>query len=85
MTKNGFVSLIACTVTQVGLLCWYLIDEGAFAGAFPKLIGELSLFERFYKFINGICDLTGVVYFVSVITFFLYLTVQSMEKRRWSE
>ena len=85
MTKNKFASLIACTVSQCGLLCWYLLDEAAFAGAFPKMIGELSLFERFYVFINGICDLTGVVYFVSVIVFFLYLTVQSMEKRRWSE
>lgn len=85
MTKNNFVSLIACTVTQAGLLCWYLLDEAAFSNSFPEFIGELSLFERFYVFINGVCDLTGVVYFVSVITFFLYLTVQSMEKRRWSE
>lgn len=85
MTKNNFVSLIACTVTQAGLLCWYLLDETAFSNSFPKLIGELSLFQRFYVFINGVCDLTGVVYFVSVITFFIYLTVQSMEKRRWSE
>lgn len=85
MTKNNFVSLIACTVTQAGLLCWYMLDEAAFAGKFPDMIAELSLFERFYKFINGVCDLTGIVYFVSVITFFMYLTVQSMEKRRWSE
>lgn len=85
MTKNNFVSLIACTVTQAGLLCWYLLDETAFSNSFPELIGELSLFERFYVFISGVCDLTGVVYFVSVITFFIYLTVQSMEKRRWSE
>lgn len=85
MTKNKLASLVACTVTQCGLLCWYLIDEAAFAGAFPEMIKQLSLFERFYVFIEGICDLTGVVYFASVIVFFLYLTVQSMEKRRWSE
>lgn len=84
MTKNKFVSLVACTVTQCGLLCWYLLDQPFFKGAFQKLIGELSLFQRFYVFVNGFCDLTGVVYFLSVIFFFVYLTVQSMEKRRWS-
>lgn len=84
MTKNKFVSLVACTVTQCGLLIWYLLDEPFFEGAFQKLIGELSLFQRFYVFISGFCDLTGIVYFLSVIFFFVYLTVQSMEKRRWS-
>ena len=84
MTKNKFVSLIACTVTQCGMLVWYLLNESFFEGAFQKLIGQLSLFQRFYVFINGFCDLTGVVYFLSVIFFFVYLTVQSMEKRRWS-
>jgi len=84
MTKNKFVSLVACTVTQCGMLCWYLLDEPFFEGAFQDLIGELSLFQRFYVFINGFCDLTGIVYFLSVISFFVYLTVQSMEKRRWS-
>ena len=46
---------------------------------------ELSLFERFYVFVNGVFDWTAVVYYASVIVFFLFLTVQSMEKRRWSE
>ena len=84
MTKNQFVSLVTCTATQCGLLCWYLLDQPFFEGAFQKLIGQLSLFQRFYVFANGFCDLTGIVYFLSVIFFFVYLTVQSMEKRRWS-
>ena len=67
------------------MLCWYLLKTEAFEGSITKVVGELSLFERFYVYIGGIFDLTGIVYFLSVIVFFLYLTVQSMEKRRWSE
>ena len=44
----------------------------------------LSLFERFYPFVDGIFDLTSIVYFLTVIGIFLFLTVQSLEKRRWS-
>ena len=46
--------------------------------------GQLSLFDRFDVFVSGVLDLTGVVYFLSVSGVFLFLTVQSLEKRRWS-
>ena len=84
MTKNKFVSLVACALSQSGLLVFYILKKAAFEGAFQKLVGELSLFQRFYVFTSGICDLTGIVYYLSVISFFVYLTVQAMEKRRWS-
>ena len=44
----------------------------------------LSLFERFTVFVNGVFDLTGLVYYLSVIVFFLFLSVQSLEKRRYN-
>ena len=46
---------------------------------------QLSLFERFYGFVEGVFDVTSIVYFVTVTGVFLFLSVQSMEKRRWSE
>lgn len=47
-------------------------------------MSALSLFERFYAFINGIFDLKAVVFYLSVIGFFLFLSVQSLEKRRYN-
>ena len=29
--------------------------------------------------------MTAIVYYAAVIVFFLFLSVQSLEKRRWSE
>lgn len=46
---------------------------------------QLSFFDRFYDFVYGIFDLSSVVYFLTVIGVFLFLSVQSLEKRRWSE
>lgn len=46
---------------------------------------RLSVFDRYYVFLDGIFDWTGVCYLLSVTVFFLLLTVLSLEKRRWSE
>ena len=45
---------------------------------------QLSLFSRFNVFVNGVFDLTAMVYYGSVIVFFLFLSVQSLEKRRYN-
>ena len=85
MTKNHFVTLVTCAVSQAALLCLYILKASAFSGAFGKLISKLSLFEQFYMFVGGVFDLKSLVYLVSVCVLFVFLTVQSMEKRRWSE
>lgn len=85
MTKNYFVTLVICALSQAGLLAWYLLDSSVFSGAFGALIRKLSLFEQFYSFVDGVFDLKSVVYLLSVCVLFVFLTIQSMEKRRWSE
>ncbi len=49
------------------------------------MMESISVFERFDSFTDGVFDLTAVVYYLSIICVFLFLTVQSMEKRRWNE
>lgn len=64
------------------IACW--VDASAFEGLLPKVMETLSLFERLYKFVNGVFDMTGIVYYLTVIVFFLFLSVQSLEKRRYN-
>ena len=85
MTKNGFVSLILAAMLEAGLIGGYLWDSSRFEGLFPQIISQLSLFARFYTIVNGVFDVTAIVYYLSVTGFFLFLSVQSLEKRRWSE
>ena len=85
MTKNGFASLLLAAVLEAGLIGWYLVDSTRFEGLFPAIISKLSLFERFYTIVNGVFDATAIVYYLSITGFFLFLSVQSLEKRRWSE
>ena len=41
-------------------------------------MNQLSVFDRFDSFVDGVFDL-------SVTGVFLFLSVQALEKRRWSE
>ena len=55
-----------------------------FEGLLPEIMTTLSLFERLDVFVNGVFDLTAVTYYLSVAVFFLFLSVQSLEKRRYN-
>lgn len=63
---------------------FYLIDSTKFEGLLPDIMKKLSLFDRLDTFVNGVFDLTAVVFYLSVAAFFLFLTVQSLEKRRYN-
>ena len=45
---------------------------------------QLSLFDRLNTFVSGVFDLAAVVYYLSVTAFFLFLSIQSLEKRRYN-
>lgn len=85
MTRSTPAALVVGFVLEWVVLMAYILDSTRFEGLFAKLVSQLSLFERFYLFTSGVCDLTAIVYFITVIGVFLFLSVQSMEKRRWSE
>ena len=83
LTKNAPVSVLA--VLAGGLYLWYSQDSSAFSGLFSDIMNQLSVFDRFDSFVDGVFDLTAVVYDLSVTGVFLFLSVQALEKRRWSE
>ena len=49
-----------------------------------KILSAFDFQTRFSNMVNGILDLTSIVYFVSVIVLLLFLTTQSIQKRRYS-
>ena len=84
MLKNSTVSMGVTAVLVVILSALYFFRQEMFAGALPNLLEALALFDRMYSFTNGIFDLTAIVYYLTVAALFVYLTVQSMDKKRWS-
>lgn len=56
-----------------------------FEGFLEQVMLHLSVSYMYsYFFETEVLDLNGIVYFVSLIGLFVFLTVQSVQKRRWS-
>ena len=84
LTGNGTLGYWTGFGLSVASIALYNLDREALEGLLPEIMGALSLFERFYVFVNGVFDLKAVVFYLSVIAFFLFLSVQSLEKRRYN-
>jgi ABC-2 type transport system permease protein len=49
-----------------------------------KLIGWISFNSRYVPFTKGSFDVSSIVFFLSVIAVFVFLTARKLESRRWS-
>lgn len=84
LTKNENLAFGVCIVLIAALLLAFYLNTEGFEGLLPGIMTKLSLFERFNVFVNGVFDLAAIVYDVSVAALFLFLSVQSLEKRRYN-
>lgn len=81
LTSNQLVAAITSIVTV--FLLWLIGFASQAPGRLGKVFGYLSLMEHYQDFMRGILATTHVVYYLSVITACLYLTVKSVESARW--
>lgn len=84
VTENQIVAVIFSLVLNIVL---YMID--IFASKVPfapiqKAMISLGFYSRYSEFTTGILNITSIVFFLSVIAVFNFLTVRVLEKRRWS-
>ncbi|MBQ4591865.1 MAG: ABC transporter permease [Clostridia bacterium] len=84
MIRNTVLALSVTGVLALATVGVYLVDSTLFAGAIPDILSAISLFDRLTTFQNGMFDLTAIIFYLSVCGLFVYLTVQSMEKKRWN-
>ena len=84
LTKNSDISFGVGVVLVAAVGVAFFFNNEIFKGLLPALMKRLSLFNRFTAFVNGVFDLTAIVFYLSIIVFFLFLTVQALEKRRYN-
>ena len=52
--------------------------------AFNAVLSALALFDPFQDIVGGMFSIPVIVYYLSVIGLFLFLTGQALERRRWN-
>jgi ABC-2 type transport system permease protein len=82
LTKN---QIVAGMVTfAVFLLLWIITWIGSFSGPMvDQLTQYLSIVQHLDDFGKGVLDTTHIIYYLSFITFGLFLTAKSVESERW--
>lgn len=81
--------VIAAVLTFAVLFLSYMMNGitnliSSSGNLLTKILGCLDLYTPYDKFSGGCLDITSIVYYVSVIAILNFLTVQSIQKRRWS-
>lgn len=81
--------VIAAIVSIVILFAGYMMSNIAGAisaegNIITEFLAWFDLFAPAQNFLNGIFDVTGLVYYLSIIVLFLFLTTQSIQKRKWT-
>ena len=84
MTKSVVLSAGVSGVLAVVTLVVYIIKPTVYSGLIQKVLGLLAISNQVDNFVGGILDMTGILYMLSVICIFVFLTIQCIQKRRWS-
>ena len=84
MIKNAVISGIVCAVGEAILVITYAVKSSVFEGGIQKVLEVFNLSSHFENFTNSIFDVTGILYFISVIAICIFLTMQTILKRRWN-
>lgn len=84
MIKNLMISVLVGVIGEAALVILYIINSEFFAGGIQKVLEVFNLSGHFETFTNGIFDIKGIVYFLSVTIVCIFLTIQSIVKRRWN-
>ena len=83
-THNLNVTAITGAVAVVPLSVVYILSRSSFEGLFPSLLRFISPFAHFATFCQfGTFSVQSLILLLSYPVLFVFLTVQSADKKRW--
>ncbi|MCF0134152.1 MAG: ABC-2 transporter permease [Blautia sp.] len=82
--KNKVLALVIGVMGEGVLSALYFLSSDKLEGVIQKVLYVFDMSGHFDDFAEGILNLSNVVYFLSITVVFLFLTIQMIQKRRWS-
>ena len=85
MTDNVVLAGIIGVIGAASGIIVYIVDSALYENLLSNLLGRLALANVFTDITsNSIVDVTGIALYLSIAAVFVFLTVQAVQKRRWS-
>ena len=82
LTKNQIIAGV--TTFTVFLLLWIINWIGSFSGPTVNAVTQyLSIVDQYDDFAKGVIDTSHLIYYLSFISFGLFLTAKSVDSERW--
>lgn len=84
LTENQMIAAIGGFFINLMILLMNTLKSALPNGFLQDVLSSISVYSRYYEITSGIFSLSSLIFFVSVIFIFLFLTVRVLEKRRWA-
>ncbi|MCX4354989.1 MAG: ABC transporter permease subunit [Oscillospiraceae bacterium] len=84
LTENQMIAAIGSIGANIVLCLFDIISNYIPVEGIRSVINSLSVFYKYEEFTVGIFSLKNILFFVSLIVIFNFLTMRFIERRRWS-
>lgn len=84
LTKNIYIASLIAIIGCIINIIAYMFKKNSFYNLLPGFLNKLPLTSSLSNFSLKILDVSALVYYVTVTAVFLFLTTQSIKKRRYS-
>ena len=82
LTENQMIAAIGGFFINLMILLMNTLKSALPNGFLQDVLSSISVYSRYSEITSGIFSLSSLIFFVSVIFIFLFLTVRVLEKRR---
>lgn len=83
LTENQMIAAIGSIGANIVLCMFDIISNYIPAEGIKNVINSLSVFYKYEEFTVGIFSLKNILFFLSLIIIFNFLTMRFIERRRW--
>ena len=84
LMRNVILSLGIGILGEILLTILYIVKPTIYDGSILLVFKWFSIASRYDDFSQGLFNISSIVYYISIIFIFTFLTVQALKKRRWS-
>ena len=84
LTENQMIAAIGGFFINLMILLMNTLKSALPNGFLQDVLSSISVYSRYSEITSGIFSLSSLIFFVSVIFIFVFLTVRVLEKRRWA-